>query len=151
MRAATKADIPHLLALVKDFYEESGHVLDRRRAEAAFTSLLADPRLGRVWLVERDSVAVGHIVVTFVFAMEYGGLVAWVDDFYVRPASRDLGLGTAALAQVVELCAGLGVRAVSVEVGADNVVAQAVYRSTGFAPIDRRLMTLGLADPANLG
>ena len=151
MRAATNTDLPHLLVLMTEFYKESGFVLDQQRAEAAFSSLLSDPRLGRVWLVEQDSVAVGHIIVTFVFAMEYGGLVAWVDDFYVRPAFRALGLGTAALAQVVRLCVGLGVRAVSVEVGADNVVAQAVYRSAGLAPIDRRLMTLGLADPANLG
>ena len=46
--------------------------------------------------------------------------------------------GTAALAEARERCSKLGVRAVSVEVGAENAVAQSVYRRTGFAMTDRR-------------
>ncbi len=133
-----------------DFYAESGYVLDRSRAEAAFTTLLGDPRLGRVWLIEQDQAVVGYVVVTFVFAMEHGGLAAWVDDLYVEPAARSAGLGTAALAAARRSCAGLGIRAIAVEVGRDNVVAQAVYRSAGLVHIDRELMMVSLADPAHL-
>jgi len=39
-------------------------------------------RLGRVWLIEQGSEAVGYVVSTFAFAMEYGGLTAVIDDFY---------------------------------------------------------------------
>ena len=131
------------------FYAESESVLDRPLAEDAFTRLLGDPRLGRIWVVERDSVAVGYIVVTFVFAMEFGGLAAWVDDFYVAPPDRNAGLGTALLAEARHQCASLGVRALSVEVGRDNAVAQEVYRRAGFAALDRGLMTVGLADLAH--
>jgi hypothetical protein len=36
----------------------------------------------------------------------------------------------------------------SVEVGRDNEIAQAVYRRNGFAPVDHRLMTAVLAEAA---
>jgi len=133
-----------------DFYAESAYVLDRARAEEAFTALFSDPRLGRVWLIEQGSDDVGYVVVTFVFAMEYGGLTAVVDDFYIEPAFRNAGLGTAALAQVRRIGAGLGVRAMSLEVGHDNAAAQAVYRHVGFLETDRQLMTLRLADPSHV-
>jgi GNAT superfamily N-acetyltransferase len=147
MRPADLGDRERLLDLMAGFYAESGFVLDRPHAEGAFTTLLGDPRLGRVWLIEQDRAVVGYIVVTFVFAMEHGGLAAWVDDLYIEPQARGAGLGTAALADVREACAELGVRALAVEVGHDNAAAQAVYRSAGLVPIDRRLMMVSLADP----
>lgn len=150
MRVATTADLDTLLDLMADFYAESGYVLDRSHAAAAFAALVADPRLGRIWVIELDGQDVGHVVVTFVFAMEYGGLTAVVDDFYVRPVWRNAGVGTAALAEVRNAVAGLGVRAVSVEVGRENAVARSVYRRTGFVDVDRLLMTLRLESPTHV-
>ena len=150
MRLAETEDLPTLVDLMADFYAESGYALDRARAAEAFSALLADSRLGRVWLIEQGSTVAGHIVVTFVFAMEYGGHMAVVDDFYVRPAFRGAGLGTAALAEVRRACTELGMRAMRVEVGGDNAVAQAMYRRVGFETVDHQLMTLPLAEPTHL-
>ncbi len=175
MREAGRLDVPELLGLMRAFYAESGFTLDEERAAAGFEALLADARLGRVWLIDRDPavthtrevtasggeqasggepapapVAAGYIVVTFVFAMEYGGMAAVVDDFYVRPEARGQGLGKATLADVRRACRGLGVRAVRVEVGVNNLVAQAVYRSAGFKPLhDHGVMAAPLAPPAH--
>lgn len=85
-------------------------------------------------------------MVTFAFAMEYGGLIAVVDDFYVRPERRGEGLGTATLAFVRRACERLGLRGMRVEVGRENAVAQAVYRSSGFAPVDHALMAVPLGE-----
>jgi GNAT superfamily N-acetyltransferase len=150
MRPAKTDDLPKLLDLMADFYAESGNVLDRSHASEAFTALLADDGLGRVWLIEQGSSVVGHVVVTFVFAMEYGGVTAVVDDFYVRPAFRGAGLGTAALAEVRRACAELGMRAMRVEVGRDDAVAQSVYRHVGFEAVDHQLMALPLAGPTHV-
>jgi ribosomal protein S18 acetylase RimI-like enzyme len=74
-----------------------------------------------------------------------------VDDFYVRPEARGEGLGTAALAAVRRACEELGVRALRVEVDADNAVAQAVYRSAGFKLLHgHELMQVALAPPAHV-
>jgi len=149
MRLANVEDLQALVDLMTDFYAESGYVLDRLHAEASFAALLADPRLGRIWLIQQDSEDVGYVVITFVYGMEYGGPMAVVDDFYISPASRYAGAGTAALAEVRRFCADLGIRSMSVEVGCKNAVAQSVYRRTGFVKTDRQLMTLRLAAPAH--
>jgi GNAT superfamily N-acetyltransferase len=93
VRGAGRGDVVTLVGLMRDFYAESGYVLAEARAAEAFDDLLARPELGRVWLIERGGEAVGYIVVTFVFAMEHGGLAAVVDDFYVRPEARGGGMG----------------------------------------------------------
>ncbi|MGO8684580.1 MAG: N-acetyltransferase family protein [Thermoleophilia bacterium] len=151
MRLAEAQDVEKLVELMAAFYEESGYALDRPRAGAAFAALLNDPRLGRIWLIQQGSADVapgsadvGYVVVTFVFAMEYGGIMAIVDDFFIRPTSRGMGLGTATLAEVRTFCSGLGVRAMTVEVGPENAVAQSVYCHAGFEKTDRQLMTLCL-------
>jgi len=151
MRLAGAEDLERLLELMDGFYAESGYALDRAHAADAFAALLADPRLGRVWLIEQGtSDVVGYVVVTFAFAMDYGGLIAIVDDLYVRPAARAAGLGTAALTAVREVYAELGKRAMRVEVGRDNAVARSVYGRVGFEVLDHLLMTLPLADPTHL-
>jgi ribosomal protein S18 acetylase RimI-like enzyme len=150
MREAGQSDVATLVGLMRDFYAESGYVLVEPRAEAAFEALLARPELGRIWLAVRDGEVAGYVVVTFVFAMEHGGLAAVVDDFYIRPEARGEGLGKSALAAVRRACKALGARAMRVEVGVDNHVAQAVYRSVGFEPLpDHALMQVSLAPPSH--
>ncbi len=150
MREAGQADVPELIGLMRGFYAESGFALDEERAAAGFTALLADPRLGRVWLIDSAPAAAGYVVVTFVFAMEYGGMAAVVDDFYVRPEARGRGLGKAALVEVRRACLEVGARALRVEVGVNNLVAQAVYRSAGFEPLhDHGIMAAPLAPPSH--
>ena len=148
MREATPDDVPTLLDMMEEFYAEAGYVLERPEARASFGSLLDEPALGRVWVIEQGEDIAGYVVVTFVFAMEHAGTIGVVDDFFVRPGSRGAGLGTALLTAVRAACARLGVRALRVEVGHDNAPAQAVYRAAGFETLDRRLMAARLDGPA---
>ena len=148
VREARADDVPALVAMMDEFYAEAGFTLDRREARTSFEAVIADRRLGRVWLVEAEGEAVGYLVETLVFAMEHGGTTAVVDDFFVRPRWRGKGLGTAALAHVRRHCLAHGVRAMRVEVGHDNAVAQAVYRRNGFDVVDHRLMATTLVAPS---
>lgn len=150
MREAGRDDIETLIGFMRDFYAESGFDLVQPRAAAAFEALIGRPDLGRIWLMEQEGQAAGYIVVTFVFTMEHGGVAGVIDDFYVRPESRGEGLGTAALAAVRRVCLDLGLRAMRVEVGADNEVARAVYRGAGFEPLPGHgLMQAALAPPSH--
>jgi GNAT superfamily N-acetyltransferase len=133
-----------------EFYADSPFTLNRERAAEAFTALLSDERLGRVWFIQAQGQDVGYVVVTFCFGMEYGGLNAIVDDWFVRPAFRGAGLGTGALEHVKAFCLRNGVRAILVETGRDNEAAKGVYRRVGFIETDRLHMTLGLADPTHV-
>ena len=151
IRKALSDDIQQLVALMAEFYAEGGYPLNRQRATEAFAALLADARLGHLWFIQANSRDVGHVVMTLCFSMEYGGLVAFVDDLFIQAPFRRAGLGTTALTEVREFCAERGVRALFVETGPDNVPAQALYRRAGFEPTDRDLLVLKLADPTHAG
>lgn len=142
VRPARAPDIPCLVALMREFYAESSYPLDNTWAAAAFEHLLREPSLGAVWLVEDAGVAAGHVVMTVRFAMEVGGLLGSVDDLFVRPAHRRRGAASAALDAVLTECRRRGCRALSVEVGADNHPAIALYRRFGLVAGDDGRLTL---------
>jgi ribosomal protein S18 acetylase RimI-like enzyme len=147
-RQAGAADIPPLVDLMGEFYAEASVPLDRAWASRAFEGLLAQPHLGAAWLLERDGEAIGHVVLSVRFAMEFGGLIGYVDDLFVRPAARRAGAGTIALDAVTAECRRRGCRSLEVEVGAANVPAQALYRRHGLRPLDddRQMLRLVFDD-----
>jgi len=60
---------------------------------------------------------------------------------YRTPSSRGLGIGTLALRLLQNVCRDLGARSLALEVGLDNVGAEALYRREGFSTTGRQLMT----------
>lgn len=134
VRFATSADIPALVGLMREFYAESGYPLDESTAADAFGRLVDAPSQGAAWLMEERGTPVGHVVLSVRFAMEFGGLLAYVDDLFVRPAYRDRGVARAGLEALVAECRRRGCRAIEVEVGPGNLPAQAVYRRLGLSP-----------------
>ncbi len=150
MRAAVPEDEAKLVELMAEFYAEAGFELNRRHAAEAFGTLLADKRLGQVWLIETASEFAGYVALTFGYSMESGGRDATLEDLYIRAPFRGGGLGKGALAEMRAFCIEHGIRAVSVEVGRENDAAQEVYRTAGFSATDRQLLTLELAKPVHV-
>ena len=119
MRRASPADVSSLVYLMAEFYAESGYELDRENARQSFAALLADEHLGAVWILqsegpETEVEPAGPLVLTLRYAMEYGGMIACLDDLYVRPPFRNRGLATEALADAKQYCLETGVRAMTV-------------------------------------
>jgi GNAT superfamily N-acetyltransferase len=77
--------------------------------------------------------------------MEYGGLQAFIDDFFIRPMARGDGLGGAALQIVRGVCSELGIRALLVETDSESQAARRFYQRAGFEPTGRLLLSLPLA------
>lgn len=84
LRAATPGDCAVLVELMSEFYAESGYPLNRQRAQLAFSELLADERLGLIWLIQAGPEIAGYVVLTLGYSMEYGGRDAFVDDLFIR-------------------------------------------------------------------
>lgn len=145
LRKAGPSDVDQLVALMAEFYAEAPYPLNHQRAAEAFAALVSDDRNGHAWLIRADSKDVGHVVITLCFSMEYGDLIAFVDDLFVQKGFRGIGLATSALREVLAFCVNLGIRAVFVETGKGNVAAQTVYRRVGFTNTDRQLLALQLA------
>ena len=147
-RNAALDDIPALIDMMQEFYAEADYPLDRQWAAASFSTLLRDDSLGAVWIIADDSEPAGYVVLTVRFSMEYGGLDAFIDDLFIRPAYRRRGLGRAALRALFDECKRRQVLAVHVEVGHDNVAAKALYSSYGLKLGDdgRQKLTVRLGD-----
>jgi GNAT superfamily N-acetyltransferase len=149
IRHATAADVPTLVALMTAFYAESDFPLPGGPAARAFQALIADPRLGGVWLAEVGGGAAGHVVLTVCFSMEYGGLRGFIDDLYVRPDARGQGVGARLLSAARAAAVGRGVRALHVEVGPENQTARRLYERAGYVDSGHLLLSLPLAAPVH--
>lgn len=151
MKRAMPESISILVGMMTDFYAESGYTLDAPLAEKAFAALLSDERLGYVWLIEGGGRDLGYVVLTLRFGMEYGGMMACLDDLFVLPQSRNQGLSTRALQHIAEFCKSAGIRAITVEVAHGNGPAQTVYRRLGMVEAaDRKILVLALASPSHV-
>jgi GNAT superfamily N-acetyltransferase len=149
IRPATQLDVPALVALMIEFYAESGFSLPSGSAARAFTELFVSPHLGAVWLAEQDGQAVGHIVLTAAFSMEYGGLRGFIDDLFVRAAARGQGCGMALLAAARAEAIARDLRALCVEAGGDGHRARALYARAGYVDSDHALLVQPLAAPVH--
>ena len=84
-------------------------------------------------LVARDGDAVvGVAYVSFVWALEHGGLSAWLEELYVLPALRGQGVGGRLLDQVLALARARGCAAVDLEVEAEHARSASLYARAGF-------------------
>lgn len=133
VRPAMLADVPALVELMTEFYDESDYELDPDWATAAFTTLLSDVSLGAIWIADVDGQPAGHIVLTVRFTMEHGGHSGYIDDLFVRPNYRRQGVAKALLGTLIEECRWRGCLSLHVEVGDDNDAAQALYARHGLA------------------
>lgn len=151
LREAVPGDRELLVELIAEFYRESGYAVDEAEARRAFGELLADPQYGRVWLVEVGGRPAGYLALTLGFSLEYMGVDAFIDDFYLRPEFRDRGIGSDVMARVEGEASALGIRALHLEVERSNARARAVYDRRGFRENDRVLLTKRLPGAKGAG
>ncbi len=140
-RLATAADIPALLPLMRDFYAFERLPFDEERSRRLLAQLVADERLGRVLLFESAGTLAGYLVLGFGFSLEFHGLDALLDEFYVAPAHRSQGIGAQAIDEALRICREAGIAALHLEADHFNERAHAFYRRRGFKDHERHLMT----------
>jgi ribosomal protein S18 acetylase RimI-like enzyme len=141
-RPAAESDVDLLLQLMAALYQEDGSTpLRRDAAMAAIRRLLATPELGLVRVIERGGEPAGYLVLTWGYSLEFHGRDAFIDELYVAPAHRGLGIGGEAVAWAEAACREHGAAAVHLEVELENERAHALYRRSGFTERGLRLMT----------
>ena len=141
LRLAAPADVELVALLMGEFYAESGFALEPVRGREAIRGLVADPDLGRLWLIEAGGATAGYVALTFGWSLEYLGRDAFIDDLYLRAAFRARGLGTRVMERVEAEARALGVHALHLEVGRDNRAGQSLYFRRGFRDNDRQLLS----------
>lgn len=140
-RLAGPADIPQLVQFMREYYAFDHLPFDENRAGGAVRTLVEDESLGRLWLICAAGTAIGYMVLTLGYSLEYGGRDACIDEIYIREHYRRQGIGTRAVSFLEEQCRALGVRVLHLQVERANRGAYSVYRKIGFVDHNRYLMT----------
>jgi diamine N-acetyltransferase len=146
-REASNADLEQIVAFMRALYAEDGStplVVDR--ATSALRQLLDHPEHGSVWLIEVSSVPAGYLILTWGYSLEFHGRDAFIDELYVAPTYRGIGVGRQAMELAEHEARARGVQALHLEVEPENVRAQALYRRTGFAQRGYVLMSKRLEE-----
>jgi GNAT superfamily N-acetyltransferase len=126
-------DVSDLLALMRaycDFYGESPS--DEALIELSGT-LIADPQREGVQLIARDpdGGAVGFATVFWSWDTTEASRIGIMNDLFVAPEARGLGLADRLIERCVRLCAERGASRLEWETAPDNARAQAVYARVG--------------------
>lgn len=147
LHMARADDLPRLLAMVAACHAETGIEQDEASRIAALAPLLEGTPLGVVYIIGPRNAPVGYIAISFGWSIEMGGIDGFVDEFWIRPAVRDKGMGGEALSALVPALREAGIRALHLEADRDSPV-DALYRRLGFVRRDRYcLMTADLRHP----
>jgi ribosomal protein S18 acetylase RimI-like enzyme len=145
LEVAQAVDIDFLLEMMADFNAGEQIVVSEEALRPALARLLADPSLGRVWLIRFARETQGYAVVTFGYDLEFAGPDAFITELYLRPPARGRGIGRAALVSIEAASSALGVRALHLMVRPENRAAVALYGSAGFSSPPRTFLSKVLA------
>ncbi|MGH1413115.1 MAG: GNAT family N-acetyltransferase [Pelagimonas sp.] len=140
LQLATENDAAKLLPLVAAFHNEMGFATTQEQQTAAIAPLLDGSPHGAIWLVGPRNSPVGYITITFGWSLEFGGMDAFVDELYIRPAVRKRGMGSEALSAIAKALGDGGVRALHLEVDRDDEDTQRFYSRARFARRDKYVL-----------
>ena len=146
LRPAGQADVELLSVLMRQLREDDPEegAFDEPRCVPAMRRLIADPTLGRVWLIQAGGQDAGYAALTFSYSIEFGGVAAFVDELFVARECRGRAVGTKTLELIISEARQLDVVILLLEVTRSNESAKRLYRKVGFADRGYHLMTLRL-------
>ncbi|MEQ9300972.1 MAG: GNAT family N-acetyltransferase [Cyclobacteriaceae bacterium] len=143
--ASQMTDIPVILEMMKEFYALDNYPFDVAVAKENLMEFIGNADLGRLFLILEDKNIIGYITLTFGYSFEYGGRDAFIDEFFIKEAYRNQGVGKATMAFLAEASQGLGVKALHLEVERYNEHASRLYLNEGFKANNRTLLTKRIA------
>lgn len=140
--AAGAEDVAELLAMMKELQADDpwSCPFDEVTTARVTEHLLRNPQLGRIWFIAANGQNIGYIVMSYDYSLEYRGRNAWVDEFFIRPSHRGLGIGSQALEFFARKAKELGVAVVHLEVNHGNPAID-LYRRMGYEDHQRYLMS----------
>ena len=136
LRAATPADVPVLIELIRELAtyerEPDAVVVDESMlTEALFT----ESPVVFATVADGDGAVLGMAIYFLNFSTWTGRCGIYLEDLYVRPAHRGRGVGRALLAELARTARARGYARVDWSVLDWNESALAFYRSIGARPM----------------
>ncbi len=146
LRIAGEQDIAALLTMMEPFNSFEQTPWDEQAKARALKTLLRDPTLGVVGLLEANDGPVGYFVLTWGYDLEWDGRDAFLTELFIEPHVRGHGLGNQAMAHLEAVARNYGARALHLMVRNENVVARRLYESHGYVSPPRIFLSKQLDD-----
>jgi GNAT superfamily N-acetyltransferase len=133
VREARSADVDAMVELLGHlFRQEKDFVPVAAKQRRALDILLAQPAMGRLFVLTRGPRIFGMVSLLFTISTAEGGKVALLEDLIVRPDHRGRGFGTRLLRAAVDWARKEGVMRITLLTDADNARARRLYLRHGF-------------------
>jgi GNAT superfamily N-acetyltransferase len=140
IRRAVPDDVESVLSLINELSEElGGESIPPEIASQTFSRLVSDQDTGFILVVEEESTIVGVCTVSFQDAIRSRGRYAIIQETYVVPEFRSLGLGGKLVYEAISQAQSSSCSMVEVGTPAGGARQEAFYGRLGFQPVGLRL------------
>ena len=138
-RKIQEKDKTFYIKTANEFYNSDAvdHKIPLDYIENTFNELIRSNEYTECYIFEKDGEKAGYALLAKTFSQEAGGLVVWIEEIYILPKFRSLGIGSDFLNFLKENtdCARL-----RLELCASNTRAYTAYKKHGFNVLDYNQM-----------
>jgi ribosomal protein S18 acetylase RimI-like enzyme len=134
IRKIKREDYSIYKEMATDFYHSDAVIapVDASHFEAAFREMVRSDVYLDGYIFESDFGEVaGYAVLSKMYSQESGGMMLWIDELYLRPDFRGMGMGTEFF-KYVDSNLSNGVKRLRLEAEPDNEKALSLYKRRGF-------------------
>lgn len=129
-----------VVTMMQDFYAIDNYPIDIAESKQLFETFIANPNLGKAWLVCREEEIIGYVILTFIFSFEYKGILAFLDELFIKNKHQGKGFGKQVVRFIQQECSQLNVKMLYLEVEEHNENAQKLYLAHDFEVHNRKIL-----------
>lgn len=133
VRKIVPSDRELYVNLALRFYSSEAvqHSIPKEYIESSFDEMLRSDVYLDGYILEHDGKTAGYALISKTFSCEGGGLTVWIEEAFVMPEYRSLGLGKELFSSLEALYGSVLAR-MRLEVTPDNERARNLYHKLGF-------------------
>lgn len=139
IRTVVPEDKESYIAMTEAFYRSDAvlHCIPREHIQRTFETIINGSPYAHGYIAEQKGKIAGYALLALTYSNEAGGLVLWIEEIYILPEYRDLGLGSE-LFTFIENLAKNGFARIRLEAEPGNQRAVALYQRMGYGDLSYR-------------
>ena len=135
-----KSQIDSIVSMMQDFYAIDNYPIHVEESKQLFETFIANSNLGKAWLIYKGEEVIGYVILTFIFSFEYKGILAFLDELYIKKEYQGKGFGKHAVQFIQQESSQLNVKMLYLEVEQHNENAQKLYLAHDFEVHNRKIL-----------
>ncbi len=142
LRKIALSDREKYIEMTTAFYSSEAveHAVDPRNFDMAFDEMMRSDTYVECWIIEENAQIAGYIMLLKTYSQEAGGICIWLDEVWIEPEFRGMGIGGNAIKQVMDIHSDAA--RFRLEYSDANPRAAQLYRRLGFDDMGYRQMCI---------